>query len=277
MRIRATAAVFVVVVGVFAISAAAAFGNTITPMCTTDQAGTQPCQAGWYTSSVVLSWAWTPGGSGSCPENSYNSDDVQTVSCTVSWQQSTLTATYTIQLETSSPAASAVPARPPDLNGWYNHPVGVAFQGSSFSGIASCTSGTYSGPGSATASVAGTCTDNAGKTAGASFGLQYDAAPPPLAVAADPADRSVTLDWQTSGDVAPLASVEVVRKPGMTDAGASTVYRGDSGAYDDTRVRDGVRYTYTVTAVDQAGNASVRTVTVTPGPRLRPGSRHRPC
>ena len=46
------------------------------------------------------------------------------------------------------------------------------------------------------------------------------------------------------------------------------LYRGDSGSYQDTRVRDGVRYRYTLTARDQAGNLTVRTITVTPGTRL---------
>ena len=34
------------------------------------------------------------------------------------------------------------------------------------------------------------------------------------------------------------------------------------------RVSNGVRYTYTITARDQAGNSSVRSVVVTPGPQL---------
>src|SRR5205085_9594924 len=38
--------------------------------------------------------------------------------------------------------------------------------------------------------------------------------------------------------------------------------------YRDTRVRNHVRYRYTIAARDQAGNISARTVVVTPGPRL---------
>ncbi|HUE27513.1 MAG TPA: hypothetical protein VMP89_12125 [Solirubrobacteraceae bacterium] len=191
------------------------------------------------------------------------------MSCDVSWTSPPeINYPYNVKVEISSPTASAVAVRPPDSNGWYNHPVAVTFSGSSFSGIASCTSSTYSGPSSAAASVGGTCTDGAGKIVGTSLGLQYDDTPPSLSVATNPADRSAALDWQAGGDVAPLASVEVVRAPGLSNAQASTVYRGDSGAYVDTRVRNGVRYTYTVTATDQAGNATARQVTVTPGPRL---------
>jgi hypothetical protein len=199
----------------------------------------------------------------------YKSDQVANPTCTAAWPDGSSTSySFPLHVETSSPTASAAPSRPPDSGGWYNHPVGVTLQGSSFSGISSCTSSTYSGPSSATATAAGTCTDNAGKSVGASFGLQYDDTPPSLAAGADTADRRVALSWQAGGDVAPLASAEVVRTPGTGNSRASTVYRGDAGAYEDTRVRNGVRYTYTITAVDQAGNATVRTVAVTPGPRL---------
>src|SRR5207248_112379 len=70
-------------------------------------------------------------------------------------------------------------ARPPDANGWYNHPVAVGWQGSdATSGIAGCTSLTFPGPGLDAASLGGICTDNAGNTAAGSFSLQYDATPP---------------------------------------------------------------------------------------------------
>jgi hypothetical protein len=46
------------------------------------------------------------------------------------------------------------------------------------------------------------------------------------------------------------------------------VYQGGSGSFDDVGVRDGVRYGYTLTAQDQAGNTTVRGVFATPGPRL---------
>ena len=55
------------------------------------------------------------------------------------------------------------------------------------SGIDSCTSGSYSGPDTGSASVPGTCRDKAGNTGTASFGLHYDSTPP--AVAATTPDR----------------------------------------------------------------------------------------
>ena len=54
--------------------------------------------------------------------------------------------TQPIHVEITNPTVAGAPTRGPDSNGWYNHPVTIAFSGSSFSGIASCTSAIYSGP-----------------------------------------------------------------------------------------------------------------------------------
>ena len=71
------------------------------------------------------------------------------------------------------------------MNGWYNHPVSIAFDGSDqTSGIAACTNTTYGGPDSGAASVPGTCTDKAGNLSGAlGFGLKYDASGPVVSTA----------------------------------------------------------------------------------------------
>ena len=252
---------------------------------------------------------------------------------------------YTIHVEVSSPTATATPTRPPDFNGWYNHAVGVIFQGTAFSGIASCTPPpTYAAPDSANATISGTCTDNAGKTAGASISLKYDATPPTITAAipsrrpdhdgwynhpvsfsfsgtdatsgissctdtpysgpdsagasltgsctdragnvatrpvtlrydasppspglsAAPGDGIVGLHWRMA-DVAPISSLEVTRSPGVRGARTSVVYRGHSGSFSDKDVRNGVRYRYTLTVRDQAGNVTTRKLQVTPGPRL---------
>ena len=109
----------------------------------------------------------------------------------------------TIKIDKTAPAVHAVPSRPPDANGWYNHPVAVSFAGSdATSGLAGgCSSTTYSGPDNGNASVAGTCTDNAGNVGHAAYGLAYDATPPTLAkVTAKHGDRSVLLGWKASPD-----------------------------------------------------------------------------
>jgi hypothetical protein len=337
----------VVAVGATFGSAPVAFGNTVTPMCTTELEGAHVCKAGWYTTPVLLNWVWSPMSTEtkvtpSCEvEHSYTMDTNGTVSCSVSWTSPPdIIFPYTIHVELSSPSATAVLARPPDFNGWYNHPVGVSFQGSAFSGIASCSPAmAYGGPDRMNASVSGSCTDNAGKEAEASVSFPYDgtpptitevipsrqpdyngwynhpvsfafigadatsgiescttptysgpdngnaqvigscrdragnvadfrlpiryqATPPWLTVAADPGDGSVFLHWQASEDVA------IARSPGLKGAPSSVVYQGNSGSYDDTQVRNGVHYQYTLTAQDQAGNATVRSVFATPGARL---------
>jgi hypothetical protein len=157
----------------------------------------------------------------------------------------------------------AIPSRPPDFHGWYNHPVSFAFTGTdATAGIEGCTTLTYSGPDSANAHAIGSCRDRAGNVASLAVPLRYLATPPYLKVEADAGDGSVLLRWQSNADV------EIVRSPGLRGSAVSAVYRGDSGSFKDTRARNGVRYKYTMTARDQAGNVTVRTISVIPGPRL---------
>ena len=93
----------------------------------------------------------------------------------------------TIKKDATPPTVTGgSPTRGPDSNGWYNHPVGINFNGSdATSGLAGCNSTTYGGPDSGGASFSGVCTDNAGNTSGpASFGpIKYDATPPSVSAA----------------------------------------------------------------------------------------------
>jgi hypothetical protein len=157
----------------------------------------------------------------------------------------------------------ATPTRPPDYNGWYNHPVSFTFIGSdATSGIESCTTPTYAGPDSDAARVVGSCRDRAGNVAQFGVPIRYQATPPALTATADTGDRSVFLHWQANTDVG------IARSPGLNGAASSVLYHGDSGSFDDMGVRDGAHYQYTLTAQDQAGNVTVRSVFATPGPRL---------
>jgi hypothetical protein len=84
-----------------------------------------------------------------------------------------------VQYDATAPAVSGAPGRPPDANGWFNHPLAVGFFGTdAMSGIASCSSPTYSGPDSAGAVIAGSCRDKAGNTASGAVSFKYDATPP---------------------------------------------------------------------------------------------------
>jgi hypothetical protein len=252
------------------VAPAVASADTITPLCTTAQ-GTSPCAAGWYRTPVLqLAWAWTPGGTpGNCNEAAYPGDAVATVSCTVTWTDGFVgTQSYTIKVETSSPTATVAPSRPPDSDGWFTHPVAGTPSASAFSGIASCATTTYAGPDTMSATVSASCVDNAGKTVAAtSAPFAYDVTPPALIATASPADKRVALSWQTGGDLAPTVSVSVTRSSGAGQA-PDAIYAGAANHYVDTHVRNGVQYTYTITAIDQAGHATVQPVVVTPGPRL---------
>src|SRR6185436_5917430 len=86
-------------------------------------------------------------------------------------------------------------ARAPDSNDWFNHPVAASFSGQDgVSGIAGCSSPTYAGGDSASASLSGTCTDVAGNSSPpASLPLKYDATPP--AVTASPDRKPDAHGW----------------------------------------------------------------------------------
>jgi len=171
--------------------------------------------------------------------------------------------------DAAPPTLTVAPSRPPDSGAWYNQPVAATPTATAFSGIASCAPTTYAGPSSTAATVSATCLSNAGESVTASSApFAYDATPPTLTVATSPGDRSVSLSWQTGGDLSPIASVSVSRSPGAAHAASDMVYSGDASGYKDTHVSNGVRYRYTVTARDQAGNSSVQSVVVTPGPQL---------
>jgi hypothetical protein len=75
--------------------------------------------------------------------------------------------------------------RPPDGEGWFNHPVAVTFTGTdAASGIAACTTLTYAGPDVAAAPLSGTCRDAAGHVSAPFAGtLRYDDTPPRITAA----------------------------------------------------------------------------------------------
>lgn len=271
------------VVGVVVLgTAASAAADTLTASCESD-GQTGQCHSSWYTAPVTVVWqADAPYNESSCDIDKayvYSTDGIANVSCTVTWQDGPRTTqSYPLSIEVSNPTATATPSRPPDANGWYNHPVSISFAGSAFAGLAFCTpTQTYAGPDTAGASVTGSCTDNAGKTATTSLNLRYDATPPAVNVSAEAGDESVRLDWSVTTGLAPLTSLEVVRSPGLRGTEASVLApTAGTGAYADTAVRNHVGYRYTVTAVDQAGNVTVHTVEVTPAARLltpAPGAR----
>jgi len=266
-----------VAVAVMAMGASVAWGDPF-PVC-----NGQLCNGGWYTTPESVTWNLNGGTTAEgCSPQSYTQDTNLTslagsgtpnlptwTYCITNVSGGTDTQYYFIKVELSSPTATVTPARAPDSNGWYNHPVAGAVTAASFSQIASCTSTTYGGAATTAATVAATCVDNAGKTVSAvSAPFAYDATAPTVAATADPGDQSVALSWQAGGDVAPIASVQVARNGGTSAAAVATVYSGTGSGFNDTHLKNGVHYTYTITARDMAGNVATQTVAATPGARV---------
>jgi hypothetical protein len=262
-------------------TAAASAASPPTAMCTVSGV-TQPCVSpGWYTAPVTLTWS--PNGSNftaDCENHTYNQDTADSPLLMNPWNECQYnypttsgmvsgTVTSWVDVEVSAPAAVATPSRPPDVNGWYNHPVSVSFAGSAFSQIGSCSAPqTYGGPATGGTTLTGSCTDNAGKTAAASFSLAYDATPPTVTLQTDSSAQSVDVAWQVSSGPAPLDSVTLSRTTGTGSSGGRLVYRGSAESYQDTHVRRGTHYQYTLSATDAAGNQTTRTVSVTPTAHL---------
>ena len=234
-------------------AAAPARAASVSATCTAGGAPADDCTA-WYRTSVTLQWQWSP------TEGvvSTSGCDVQTLSndtpssgtpktCEVDWMNGDkLTAEKRIHVDTTPPAVTdGTPARGPDQNGWYNHPVEFAFHGSDgTSGLQGCSSVTYGGPDKAAATVTGTCRDVAGNVASRDVPLRYDATPPAVVgiTPSRPPDHDgwynapVDFGFRGSDDSSGV------------DGCSAASYRGPDGA--------GVSVTGTCT--DRAGNTASR-------------------
>jgi hypothetical protein len=178
----------------------------------------------------------------------------------------------TIRIDQTPPTVTGFTAdRPPDHDGWWNHPVSLQFTGTdATSGIAGCDVVSYAGPGNG-APATGSCRDVAGNAATGTFPIQYDATPPDLSVQWTSAQVGRTvLGWVTSADA---VGTQVVRSPGIGGAAASEIYSGPALTFTDKAVTEGRTYTYRLTALDAAGNAATASIDViakrSPPPRLR--------
>ncbi len=232
---------------------AAAQAQDVRPWC--DVPGGRDSCGHWYSTPwVSLSWDPDPGGMqvGTCPTGTFTSEmQMRRFTCTVQWSGTTETREALIGIDRTPPAiVSLQPGRPPDYNGWFNHPVGLTFKGQdAVSGIASCTSMTFGGPEGHGVTVSGTCTDQAGHTRAGAFPISYDATPPPApSVAAMPGDGRVGLLWTTAAD----SQAEVLRT--SAEEPPAVVYRGSGGGFTDGALKNERRYRYVVTLIDQAGN-----------------------
>ena len=149
-------------------------------------ASRSPDRNGWYNHALTVTFAGTDAtsGIGTCTQTSYSGPDSANASvsgtCRDVAGNTSSSSNFNFQYDDTGPAVTATPARSPDSNGWYNHPLAVSFSGTdATSGLDTCSAAqNYSGPDNANASVSGSCTDRAGNSTQRSFGLSYDSTAP---------------------------------------------------------------------------------------------------
>ena len=237
---RRVALALVVVLAVVVAPSAGAAGPVISYTITAGTAGDN----GWYRSAVTVKLDVTGNVTNSdCPLVKTFSSSGDTLNCSATDGQATTQFSLQFKIDTDAPTVmSASVDRQPDSNGWYNHPVTITFVGSdATSGIASCTSASYSGPDSATATVGGTCTDKAGNTSSAAaFAVKYDSTPPTVtATAARPPDSA---GWYSRAVQVTFAGTDATS--GVATCTAPVSYAGPDSA---SASVDGA-------CTDQAGN-----------------------
>jgi hypothetical protein len=212
---------------------------------------------GWYRSNVGIAWVVTGGMTVSgCVSTTLLSDTPGSVqACTATDNTVTSSTSVTIRIDKTPPAVTAVaPQRPPDTNGWYNHPVSFAFTGTDGgSGIAGCSQVSYSGPDTGSASVTGACQDKAGNSGTNAFGFHYDATPPALSKVAVTSGAAVdVVHWRSSSP----SDTVIVRRAARGNKSRPMVFRGSSASFSDKKIQSGLEYIYSVQSYDEANNGS---------------------
>lgn len=233
--------------------------------------------SGWFRTDVTLKWDWdnstaSPDGT-TCNDRHFTTDTKGTaVYCQVKDDLSGDIAgrTATIRVDRTKPAITGPGfGRPPDHGDWFNHPVAFGFTGQdATSGVESCTGGTYGGPDGVGVGISGSCRDVAGNVTPGAFALNYDATPPPKpTVSVLPGNHRVALRWTSA-----LNEAEIVRVGNASSQ--AVVFRGATEKFTDTQLRNGHRYRYRVTLIDQAGNRSTAAKSAVPtsAPLLLPAN-----
>jgi hypothetical protein len=211
----------------------------------------------WHTSNVTVTWSSPPPGVTAigCGPVTVTSDTAgQGVSCTWTNAEGSKTTTANVRRDATPPRVTGSAERQPDANGWYNHPIRFQFSGEDgTSGVEGCGLVTYTGPDTAAARITGSCRDNAGNTGTTPpFEFKYDTKPPKLGkVRAKINKDAIVLTWTASKDT---YSVVVLRRPGLRGSTSSTLFSRHGRGFTDRRLRSGLKYRYTVTAYDAAGN-----------------------
>jgi hypothetical protein len=224
-----------------------------------------PDNDGWYNRPVRFEISGDEGLSGiaSCsPTATYSGPDSGTATVSANCTDgagNVGSGSVNFRYDGTAPAVEGKADRGPDANGWYNRAVTFTFTGTDpVSGIHICTDPVaYGGPDAPKATVTGRCQDKAANWSEfKAVELSYDSTPPILRrVKAEISARGISLRWVASKDA---RSFTIVRRPGLKKKKVSTVYSGKARTFLDGQLRGGVRYRYTVSAFDQAGNAAAR-------------------
>src|SRR5215218_8695690 len=146
---------------------------------------------GWYKSgNVTVVWTVSdPESPNSIVKTGCNDQNITTDQAATTYSCSATSAggsapeqSVTIKRDATAPDVTANADRnTPDHNGWYNHALTVSFSGTDTgSGNVTCDDDVnYSGPEGTGNNVSGSCTDDAGNSASATFGpFNYDATAP---------------------------------------------------------------------------------------------------
>jgi hypothetical protein len=213
-----------------------------------------PDANGWYNHALTVSFAGTDATSGidSCvsPQGYSGPDNANASvsgSCTDRAGNTTVRG-FALSYDATAPQVTgATPSRGTDHNGWYNHTLSIAFNGSdATSGIDTCTQTSYSGPDSANASVSGTCRDRAGNTSAAgAFNFQYDETAP--SVTATPSRNPDSNGWYNHALTVTFAGTDLVS--GIESCVPPQGYSGP----------DNANASVSGSCVDRAGNSTART------------------
>ncbi len=236
----------------------------------TGMAGTN----GWFIGDVTIA---TSGSDISTPVTC-TADQFQTTdtsgtnfngSCTNAAGLTTSAAPLTLKRDATAPTGINVSAdRGPDAGGYYNHSFTATWTGNdATSGIASCTSTTYSGPDTTAGSINGACTDEAGNTSGnVAFNFMYDGTAPIITFVNRTAPNAngwnntdVTVNWSCadaiSGVVSPTVS-QTLTTEGANQSATGTCTNNAGNTATDTQT--GIN-------IDKTGPTAVLTFTGTAG------------
>jgi hypothetical protein len=232
-----------------------------------------PGLAGWYVSDVWINWSFanvTPPQTQTCdPVHLVSDTPGRTVSCVAADATGQTTKTTTpIKIDRTPPTVRIAPDRPPDGGDTYNHTLNLNWSASdATSGVATCTSTSYSGPDGTGITLTGTCHDRAGNTsAPVPFTFNYDATPPTVGkVTASIGRKTARVNWEVAG----ATSVSLIRASASAPTRQRLVYAGAESSFLDRGLTRGRHYMYIVRASDNAGNVATGSLNVTPGEASR--------